>query len=119
MEIISTTGKMQLFTWAGAVRTGARRKPAGYDPYRRAAALICRHHGAVRMTNDTRTTARYAHRSGYLPQFVVPKLQALGWDDEPHSIAEQRTITDGPIIPAGKGFVHKPPKRVDFLSENE
>ena len=26
---------------------------------------------------------------------VVPLLQAAGWDDEPHSIAEQRTITDG------------------------
>ena len=28
---------------------------------------------------------------------VVPLLQAAGWDDEPHSIAEQRTITDGRI----------------------
>jgi len=27
-------------------------------------------------------------------KYVVPKLQAAGWDDEPHSIAEQRTITD-------------------------
>src|SRR5215213_2640811 len=31
-------------------------------------------------------------------KFVVPKLQAAGWDTEPHSIAEQRTITDGPIV---------------------
>src|SRR6267378_3130373 len=46
---------------------------------------------------------------------VVPLLQAAGWDDEPHSIAEQRTITDGRIIPVGKGFVRKPPKRVDYL----
>lgn len=46
---------------------------------------------------------------------VVPKLQAVGWDNEPHSIAEQRTITDGRIVPVGKGFVRKPPKRVDFL----
>jgi type I site-specific restriction endonuclease len=23
-------------------------------------------------------------------KFVVPKLQAAGWDDEPHSITEQR-----------------------------
>ena len=28
-------------------------------------------------------------------KFVVPKLQTAGWDNEPHSIAEQRTITDG------------------------
>lgn len=48
-------------------------------------------------------------------KFVVPRLQALGWDSEPRSIAEQRTITDGRIVPAGKGFIRKPPKRVDFL----
>src|SRR5258707_7405450 len=48
-------------------------------------------------------------------KFVVPLLQAAGWDSEPHSIAEQRTITDGRIVPLGKGFVRKPPKRVDYL----
>ena len=48
-------------------------------------------------------------------RYVVPLLQSAGWEDEPHSIAEQRTITDGRIIPAGKGFVRKPPKRVDYL----
>jgi type I restriction enzyme R subunit len=48
-------------------------------------------------------------------KFVVPKLVAAGWDDDPHSIAEQRTITDGRIVPVGKGFIRKPPKRVDYL----
>ena len=48
-------------------------------------------------------------------KLVVPKLKAAGWDDEPHSIAEQRTITDGRIVPVGKGFVRKPPKRADYL----
>jgi type I restriction enzyme R subunit len=48
-------------------------------------------------------------------RFVVPKLQAAGWDDIPHSIAEQRSITDGRIVPVGKGFMRKPPKRVDYL----
>jgi type I restriction enzyme, R subunit len=48
-------------------------------------------------------------------KFVVPKLQAAGWDNDPHSIAEQRTITDGRIVPVGKGFIRKPPKRVDYL----
>ena len=48
-------------------------------------------------------------------KFVVPKLQAVGWDDDPHSIAEQRTITDGRIVPVGKGFVRKPPMHADFL----
>ena len=44
-------------------------------------------------------------------KFVVPKLQAAGWDTEPCSIAEQRTIADGRIVPVGKGFIRKPPKR--------
>src|SRR5580704_10045567 len=48
-------------------------------------------------------------------KFVVPKLVAAGWDNDPHSIAEQRTITDGRIVPVGKGFVRKPSKRVDYL----
>jgi type I restriction enzyme R subunit len=48
-------------------------------------------------------------------RFVVPKLQAVGWDNEPYSIAEQRTITDGRIVPVGKNFVRRPSKRVDYL----
>lgn len=48
-------------------------------------------------------------------KYVVPVLQSVGWENEPHSIAEQRTVTDGRIIPVGKGFVRKPPKRVDYL----
>ena len=48
-------------------------------------------------------------------KYVVPKLQSAGWDNEPHSIAEQRTITDGRIVPVGAGFIRKPPKRVDYL----
>src|SRR5215472_15490320 len=46
---------------------------------------------------------------------VVPRLQAAGWDTDPHSIAEQRTITDGRIVPVGKGFIRKTPRRVDYL----
>jgi type I restriction enzyme R subunit len=49
-------------------------------------------------------------------KYVVPKLLAAGWDSDPHSIAEQRTVTDGRVIPVGReGFVRKPPKRVDYL----
>ncbi len=48
-------------------------------------------------------------------KFVVPKLLTAGWDTEPHSIAEQRSITDGRVVPVGKGFIRKPPKRVDYL----
>lgn len=46
---------------------------------------------------------------------MVPLLQAAGWDAEPCSIAEQRSITDGRIIPVGQRFVRKPPKRADYL----
>ncbi|HEY0969735.1 MAG TPA: DEAD/DEAH box helicase family protein [Gemmatimonadales bacterium] len=48
-------------------------------------------------------------------RLVVPRLQGAGWETAPHSIAEQRTITDGRIVPVGNGFVRKPPKRVDYL----
>jgi len=48
-------------------------------------------------------------------KLVVPKLQAAGWDNDPFSIAEQRTITDGRIVPVGKSFIRRPPKRVDYL----
>jgi type I restriction enzyme R subunit len=46
-------------------------------------------------------------------KFIVPKLTAAGWDTDPHSIAEQRSITDGRIVPRGAGFIRKAPKRVD------
>lgn len=48
-------------------------------------------------------------------KLVVPMLKTAGWDNEPYSIAEQRTITDGRIVPRGQGFLRKPPKRVDYL----
>src|SRR5207302_352285 len=48
-------------------------------------------------------------------KLVVPKLQAAGWDNDPFSVAEQRTITDGRIVPVGKSFIRRPPKRVDYL----
>lgn len=48
-------------------------------------------------------------------KYVVPKLQAAGWEDEPHSIAEQRTFTDGRIIPHGNTAKRRPGKRADYL----
>ena len=49
-------------------------------------------------------------------KYVVPLLQTAGWEVEPHSIAEQRTITHGRIIPVGSTkFKRKPSKRVDYL----
>jgi type I restriction enzyme R subunit len=47
--------------------------------------------------------------------FVVPALQAAGWEREPHAIQEQRSFTDGRVV-----FVSGQPrrakrKRVDYL----
>ncbi len=48
-------------------------------------------------------------------KFVVPKLQAAGWDTEPHSINEQVTFTDGRIIVAGRKARRRPGRRADYI----
>jgi len=48
-------------------------------------------------------------------RYVLPKLQAAGWDDEPHSFTEQRTFTDGRIVVAGRTVRRGPQKRADYL----
>jgi type I restriction enzyme R subunit len=48
-------------------------------------------------------------------QYVVPKLQAAGWDAEPHSIAEQRSFTDGRIVVAGTKATRLKKKKADYL----
>ena len=48
-------------------------------------------------------------------KYVVPKLVVAGWDDEPHSIAEQRTITNGRIVVVGSKAFRKEQKRPDYL----
>lgn len=48
-------------------------------------------------------------------KFVVPKLQAAGWDNDPHSIAEQRSFTDGRIVVRGNQAERKKTKRADYL----
>jgi type I restriction enzyme R subunit len=48
-------------------------------------------------------------------KFVVPKLQAAGWDSDPHSIAEQRSFTDGRIVVRGSKAERKKGKRADYL----
>jgi type I restriction enzyme, R subunit len=47
--------------------------------------------------------------------WVVPRLQNAGWDNDPHAIAEQRTITDGRIVPVGESFLRRRALRVDYL----
>lgn len=46
---------------------------------------------------------------------VVPRLVTAGWDTEPHSFMEQRTFTDGRIIPLTSGVRRGMQKRADFL----
>src|SRR5436309_6930902 len=46
---------------------------------------------------------------------ITPKLQAAGWEDDPHCIAEQRTFTDGRIIVHGSTARRRPGKRADYI----
>ena len=48
-------------------------------------------------------------------KYVVPKLQAAGWDDSPHAINEQRTFTDGRIVFVGGKARRGKQKRADYL----
>lgn len=46
---------------------------------------------------------------------ITPRLQAAGWETDPHSIAEQRTFTDGRIVVQGATARRRPAKRSDYL----
>ena len=48
-------------------------------------------------------------------KFVVPMLQAAGWDNDPHSIAEQRWFTQGRIVVRGNRAERRRGKRADYL----
>lgn len=48
-------------------------------------------------------------------KYVLPKLVDAGWDNDPHSIAEQRTFTDGRIVVIGERARRKVSKRADYL----
>lgn len=48
-------------------------------------------------------------------KYVTPKLISAGWDDEPHSFTEQRTFTDGRIVPIGNRVFRRPGKRADYF----
>ena len=50
-------------------------------------------------------------------KFVVPRLQAAGWENEPHSLAEQRFFTDGRIVVRGNRAERKPRKRANYTLE--
>ena len=48
-------------------------------------------------------------------KYVVPKLQAAGWEDEPHRVNEQVTFTDGRIVVTGRKGRRRPGKRADYI----
>ena len=48
-------------------------------------------------------------------KYVVPKLQAAGWDERPHAINEQRTFTDGRVLFIGGKARRGKQKRADYL----
>lgn len=48
-------------------------------------------------------------------KYVLPKLVDSGWETEPHSFTEQRTFTDGRIIPVGGKVRRGKQKRADYL----
>lgn len=48
-------------------------------------------------------------------RLVTPKLVTDGWDSAPHAIAEQRTFTDGRIVPTGQSAKRRTKKRADYL----
>jgi type I restriction-modification system DNA methylase subunit len=48
-------------------------------------------------------------------KFVVPLLQKAGWDNDPHSIAEQCYFTAGRIVAQCQTARRRPGKRADYL----
>ena len=48
-------------------------------------------------------------------KYITPALHAVGWDDPPHSIAQERTFTDGRIVLVGDKIHHLQQKRADYL----
>src|SRR4030066_2222971 len=48
-------------------------------------------------------------------KYVLPKLIAAGWDNDPRSFTEQRTFTDGRIVLIGEKVRRWPQKRADYL----
>ena len=48
-------------------------------------------------------------------EYITPKIQAAGWDEEPHRINEQVTFTDGRIVVLGRRGHRRPGKRADYI----
>ncbi len=48
-------------------------------------------------------------------RLITPKLQAAGWENDHHSIAEQRWFTDGRIVVRGNKAERRQGKRADYV----
>ncbi len=48
-------------------------------------------------------------------EYVRPRLESAGWNDDTHLIIEQKTFTDGRIVPTGRKIKRRPQKRADYL----
>ncbi len=48
-------------------------------------------------------------------KYVLPKLRDAGWENEPHSITEQKSFTDGRVIVPGGKPKRQDGKRADYL----
>lgn len=49
-------------------------------------------------------------------EYVVPKLESAGWKGR---VIEQYPVTDGRIIPTGRGHVRQKPRRADYVLEGK
>ena len=47
--------------------------------------------------------------------FVTPKIQEAGWEENPHSITEQKTFTDGRVEVIGDTTRRLEKKRADYI----
>lgn len=59
--------------------------------------------------------ARLPNEADTCRRYVVPKLQAAGWENEPYRINEQVTFTDGRIVVTGRRGRRRPGKRADYI----
>jgi type I restriction enzyme R subunit len=48
-------------------------------------------------------------------KYIVPLLQAAGWDNDPHSITEQRYFSKGRVIVRGSRASRREGKKADYL----
>lgn len=60
-------------------------------------------------------TAHRMNEADTCRKYVLPRLTEAGWDDPPHSLTEQRTFTDGRIIPTGRRVRRGKQKRADYV----